>query len=282
MALELPSSLSPSKVSSFTECALAFRFSAIDRLPEPPSAPATKGTLVHAALERLFCLPPGERTLPGALTALDEAFEALRVEPDYADLHLAPDDEAAFLDQAEQLVRKYFQIEDPQAIDPIGLELMLEVPLESLRLRGIIDRLELDDQGRFVVTDYKTGRVPNETQERSRLGGVHFYAFLLEQILGQRPAKVQLLYLSEPVMITTIPTEQSVRALERKVRAVWSAIERACERDNFKPKPSRLCDWCAFQSLCPAHGGNPADLDAFRRSARADEQALALPLASAG
>ena len=152
--------------------------------------------------------------------------------------------------------------------------------LDSLRLRGIIDRLEIDDQGRFIVTDYKTGRVPSEMQERSRLGGVHFYAFLLEQILGQRPARVQLLYLSEPVMITTIPTEQSVRALERKVRAVWSAIERACEHDNFKPKPSRLCDWCAYQSLCPAFGGNPADVEAFRMDA--DAAVPPLPLASAG
>jgi putative RecB family exonuclease len=282
MALELPTSLSPSKVSSFTDCALAFRFSAIDRLPEPPSAPATKGTLVHAALERLYCLPSGQRTLPAALTALDEAFEALRLEPDFADLHLAPDAETTFLDDAEQLVRRYFQIEDPNAIDPIGLELMLEVELDTLRLRGIIDRLELDEHGRFIVTDYKTGRVPSETQERSRLGGVHFYAFLLEQILGQRPAKVQLLYLSEPVMITTIPTEQSVRALERKVRAVWTAIERACEHDNFKPKPSRLCDWCAFQALCPAFGGNPAGLDEFRRSAGSAEQQMPMPLASAG
>src|SRR6478736_6236795 len=121
MGLELPPSLSPSKVSSFTDCALAFRFSAIDRLPESPSAPATKGTLVHAALERLFCLPNAERTLPAALTALDEAFEALREHPDYADLQLSGDAELGFLDDAEQLVRRYFQIEDPQAINPIGI-----------------------------------------------------------------------------------------------------------------------------------------------------------------
>ena len=91
---------------------------------------------------------------------------------------------------------------------------------------------------------------------------------------------MQLLYLSEPVMITTIPTEQSVRALERKVRAVWTAIERACADDNFKPKPSRLCDWCAFQSLCPSFGGNPADLDGFRAATSAT--VVELPLASTG
>ena len=62
-----PRTLSPSKVSSFTDCPLAFRFSIIDRLPEPPSPHALKGTLVHAALEGLFWNhPAGERTRAAA------------------------------------------------------------------------------------------------------------------------------------------------------------------------------------------------------------------------
>jgi putative RecB family exonuclease len=258
MALKMPKSLSPTKVSAFTDCALAFRFSAIDRVPEPPSEVMTRGTLVHAALERLFALPAEARTLPAALTALDEAFEELRHHRDYTELHL--DDEAAaeFLDESEQLVRRYFELEDPTTITPIGIELRLETPLDSLLLRGIIDRLELDEQGRLVVTDYKTGSAPRHNYEQAKLGGVHFYAFLCEQLFGERPAKVQLLYLKDPVAITTVPTEQSVRALERKVRAVWSAIERACDRDNFQPRPSRLCDWCAFKAYCPSFGGDPA------------------------
>src|SRR3546814_8922029 len=73
MSLPLPSSLSPSKVSSFTNCALSFRFSAIDRLPEPPSVAATRGSLVHAALERLFCLEPAERDIDAALRCLADA-----------------------------------------------------------------------------------------------------------------------------------------------------------------------------------------------------------------
>src|SRR3954454_1656105 len=110
MALELPTSLSPSKVSTFTDCALAFRFSSIDRLPEPPSAPATKGTLVHAALERLFCLPAPERTVSAALTALDQSMDAWRDDPDFTGLALDADGEAAFLDDAEALVRRYFDL----------------------------------------------------------------------------------------------------------------------------------------------------------------------------
>jgi len=77
------------------------------------------------------------------------------------------------------------------------------------------------------------------------------------------PARVQLLYLSDPVVITTVPSEQSIRQLERKVKAIWQAIERACERDDFRPKQSRLCNWCAYQAFCPAFGGDPDDARAL-------------------
>ncbi len=266
MAFELPSSLSPSKVSSFTDCALAFRFSAIDRVPEPPSLPATRGTLVHSALELLFDHPPHERTMGVGLESLELAFQALREHPEYTGLELDGTQEEVFRAEASELLQRYFQLEDPASVHPIGLELQLEVDLDGLTLRGIIDRLELDADGELVVTDYKTGRAPSQPFEQGRLGGVHFYAFLCERLFGRRPSKVQLLYLADPVAITTTPTEQSIRALERKVRAIWSAIEKACEKEHFAPRPSKLCDWCAFQAWCPAFGGDPASVPVTART----------------
>ncbi|HSH23057.1 MAG TPA: PD-(D/E)XK nuclease family protein [Acidimicrobiales bacterium] len=258
MALAVPTSLSPSKVSAFKSCALAFRFSVIDRLPEPPSAPAVKGTLVHRALEQLYCAPPTERTLAAALAALEAAFDDARSsDPEYQALKLDADAEAGFLADARHLVSRYFEMEDPTTVRPIGLELMLEVDMGGVRLRGIIDRLDLDADGQLVVTDYKTGRVPSPRFEQSRFGGVHFYALLCEAMFGRRPARVQLLYLSEAVAIVATPSEQSVRALERRVTALWQAVERACARDDFRPHPGALCDWCAFRSFCPAFGGDP-------------------------
>jgi len=259
MALEPPRTLSPSKVAAFTDCALAFRFATIDRLPEPASPWATKGTLVHAALERLFTLEPAGRTVAAALTCLDDAFTALRLDPEYVDLRLSIEEEAAFLDDAERLVRNYFRLEDPTSVRPIGLELMLDAELGGVRLRGIIDRLELDDNGELVVVDYKTGKAPPERYENGRLDGVHFYSLLCERNFGRRPARVKLLYLADPLEISTRPSDQSSRGIERKVGAIWSAVERACERDDFRPKPSRLCDYCAFRVYCPAFGGEIAE-----------------------
>jgi len=258
MALQLPTSLSPSKVASFKDCALAFRFSAIDHLPQPPSPSATKGTLVHRALELLFCQPPGHRTLETGLACLERARAEMASDPDFVDLRLDADAEAAFAADAETLVRRYFELEDPSRVRPIGLELRLEAQVGNLTLRGVIDRLELDADGGLVVTDYKTGKTPGLAYEQSRLGGVHFYAFLCEQVLGRRPARIQLLYLAEPVAIVAEPSDQSIRGLQQRTLAIWKAVERACERDDFRPRPSPLCEWCSFQAYCPAFGGDPS------------------------
>jgi putative RecB family exonuclease len=258
MALELPTSLSPSKVSAFKECALAFRFSAIDRLPEPPSAPAVKGSLVHRCLELLFCLPPERRHRDQAHRCLEEALAEFEQLDDFCALGLAREDREAFVADAATMVDRYFTLEDPAAVHPIGLELRLEVEVGDLRLRGIIDRLELDGNGELIVTDYKTGRVPNQSQESSRLGGVHFYAFMCERLFDRRPAAIQLIYLGDdPQIIVARPSEQSIAGLEKRVRAIWTAVERACEREDFRPRPSALCSWCAFQVYCPAFGGDP-------------------------
>ena len=258
MGLPLPTSLTPSKVASFRDCGLAFRFSTIDRLPEPPSLGATKGTLVHRALELLFCEPPEHRSLDTARRCLERATDELAADPEYLGLEMDADAQAEFRADAEQLVERYFELEDPTRVHPIGLELRLEVALGTLQLRGVIDRLELDAQGELVVTDYKTGRAPAVAHEQLRLGGVHFYAFLCERVLGRRPARIQLLYLSEPVAIVAEPTDQSIRGLEQRTTAIWSAVERACLTEDFRPRPSRLCEWCAYRAYCPAFGGDPA------------------------
>ena len=125
-------------------------------------------------------------------------------------------------------------------------------------MRGIIDRLELDADGELVVTDYKTGRPPRVTHEQGRLAGVHFYALLCERVFGRRPARVQLLYLGEPIaIIADAVRADRWRSSSARSAAIWTAVERACLTEDFRPKPQRLCDCCAFKAYCPAFGGDP-------------------------
>jgi putative RecB family exonuclease len=257
MALPLPTSLSPSKVSSFKDCALAFRLSVIERVPEPPSPHAAKGTLVHRALELLMWEEePADRTPEAARAKLARAVPEILDGDEYQGLPWQEGERDDFVADAGALIDNYFRLEDPRSVRVIGTELRMSVELGSLRLSGIIDRLDLDVDGELVVTDYKTGRAPSANFEQSRLGGVQFYAFLCEQVLGRRPARVQLLHLREPLSISTSPSDQSIRGLQQQTTAIWSAVEQACAREDFRPKPGRLCDYCAYHDLCPAFGGD--------------------------
>ena len=279
MSYAPPWSLSPSACSSFKECPLAFRFSYIERLPEPPSPWTTKGTLVHRALELLLDRPPDERTIDAALFDLDRARVELAAHADFTDLVLTDEEWAQFHADSVLLVQRYFTLEDPRTVRPIGLELKLEADLGKVRLRGVIDRLELDEHGELVVTDYKTGSVPSEFWEAKSLSGVHMYALLCERTFGKRPARVQLLYLTKPEAIIATPSDQSIVGVERKTVAMWSAIATACDRDDFRPRPGRLCDFCTFKPYCPAHGGDP--LDAAELRGPGTVIAPTLPLVSA-
>jgi putative RecB family exonuclease len=262
---ELPTTLSPSKVSSFTDCALAFRFSAIDRIPQPPTVATVRGTLVHSALEGLLGLDPADRNRAAAQECLDRAVAVLDEDPEWIELALDGAATEKFLTESAALVQRYFELEDPATVDAVGLELPVahrlfaDDPDRPVVLRGIIDRLERDAQGRLVVTDYKTGRAPAESYQQSRLTGVHIYAYLCERVHGERPAKVRLLFLGSPAVVEAEPSDQSTRHIERKLTSIWNAIETACERDDFRPKQSRLCSWCAYQQWCPAFGGDPEE-----------------------
>ena len=277
MGVAFPPSLSPSSVSAFKSCPLAFRFSYIDRLPEPPSAAATKGTLVHRALELLMLRPPEERA---ALADLATARIEMADHPELAGLELTDDEWQQFHADAEELVRRYFQLEDPRTVNPNGLELKLTAQFGRVTLRGVIDRLEIDENGELVVTDYKTGSVPGEFAENARLSGVHIYAALCERMLGRRPARVQLYYLSKPEAIIATPTAQSVAGVERRADALWTAILRACEREDFRPRPGPLCDYCTFKPYCPAYGGDPVQAAELRGPGTVIEPNL--PLVASG
>ncbi len=252
-------SLSPSRAGDFMTCPLLYRFRAIDRLPQSPSPAATRGTLVHAVLERLFDLPAAERTVEAATGLIEAAWDRLRAaDPQVAGMF---EDEAAlraWLGSARPLLAGYFALEDPQRLEPATREEHVEVVLaDGLRLRGIVDRVDVAPGGAVRVVDYKTGRAPSERQERRALFQMRFYALVLWRTTGVVPTLLQLMYLGDREVLRYSPDEADLLATERTVRAIWAAIDLATHERDFRPSPSRLCGWCDHQALCPAFGGTP-------------------------
>ena len=265
-----PRGLSPSRAADFMQCPLLYRFRTIDKLPEAPSGPAVRGTLVHAVLERLFDLPAQERTPTTACGMVEGQWRALLERDPRTRELFGPDPElvperaealAAWLQSARALLERYFELEDPTRLEPAGRELHLEVPLEDgLVLRGIVDRLDEAPSGELRVVDYKTGRAPSELHEAKALFQMRFYALVLWRLRGVVPALLQLVYLGSGDVLRYAPDEDDLRATERKVRALWEAIETARATGDWRPRPGRTCSWCDHKALCPAFGGTPPPL----------------------
>ncbi|MER7210189.1 RecB family exonuclease [Streptosporangium sp. NPDC001559] len=255
--------LSPSRAGDFMTCPLLYRFRVIDRLPEPPSPAAVRGTMVHSVLERLYDLPAAERTRAAALDLLEPQWRRLlAAEPSYEDMFTDEAERAAWLSQAAVMVERYFTLEDPTLLEPAERELYIEATLDNgLVLRGYIDRLDVAPTGEVRVVDYKTGSAPGPAFEAKALFQMRFYALALWRLHGSVPRVLQLMYLGgQGEVLRYAPDEADLLATERKVRALWTAIERAMETGEWPPRPSRLCDWCNYQELCPQFGGTPPPL----------------------
>ncbi len=267
-----PAALSPSRAADFMQCPLLYRFRVVDKLPEAPSPAAVRGTVVHAVLEHLFDLPAAERTPAAAAQLLVPQWDRVRDErPELAEL-FAGDVNAvgSWLATAASLLERWFGLEDPTRLEPAERELYVETVLDDgLMLRGYVDRLDIAGDGRMRVVDYKTGRAPPEAFEAKALFQMKFYALVLWRLRGQMPSVLQLVYLGSGEVLRYSPSEAELLATERKVKALWQAIIRAAETGDWRPSPSRLCDWCDHQLFCPAKGGTlpPPPSDALERVA---------------
>jgi putative RecB family exonuclease len=255
-------SLSPSRAADFLTCPLLYRFRVIDKLPEPPSPAAARGTLVHAVLERLFDAPAPERTPAAARGLLRPQWDRLAAaEPALAGLFPEDAEREAWLDEAAVMLDRYFTLEDPTRLEPAHREMSVQAMLESgLTLRGYIDRLDVAPTGEVRVVDYKTGTAPREDYEARALFQMKFYALVVWRTTGTVPRQLQLIYLGNGEIMRCTPDEADLLATERKINALWQAIERARQAGDWRPRPGRLCDWCAHQPICPAHGGTPPPL----------------------
>lgn len=253
----VPITLSPSRVSSFQDCALQFRFASIQNLPQPPGIHAVKGNVVHRALELLLTLQPDERTEHAAHESMAEAQREYEPMYDFTGLNLTHEQSDKFWKECSGLINGYLQMEDPRSVNGTEIELWVEAPLDGFTIRGYIDRLERDALGNLVVTDYKTGKAPRTNDVDNKMRQLEMYAYMVRAMRGELPATLQLLYIREGVRLTRTPTEQSMRFVATRTLAIYKAIERACTTGEFPARKSGLCNFCNFKQWCPEFGGDP-------------------------
>ncbi len=243
--------LSFSRIDSYRNCPRRFRYAYIDRLPGVPGPHLSFGTSIHGALEAFYDrkLPscPSEEELLGFLY---EAWDSSGFQDQ------SRDEQVAFYRHAQEVLRRYHRRVAPTYRLPASTEAWFELPIgyEAVVV-GSIDRVDVDDDGRFHVVDYKTNR---KVKDRRRVAGslqLAIYALACRHLFGSLPATVSLDFVVAGVPVV-VPLEDI--DLDGARQTILDTAE-AVRAERFAPTPNPLCDWCDFRSVCPAWPEDPQE-----------------------
>lgn len=234
------------------QCPLKYRFSRIDKVPEPPSEPQVVGNMTHDTLEELLKLPVGGRTTTAARSIMVGQWHAKwqRVAAD--DLRLTPHGQHMLRWNAWVCVENYFGLEDPNGVHPAGLEDEVFAEVAGVPMLGYMDRWLMEDDG-AVIQDYKTGKVSRPPYDNEKKLQLYIYTDLVQTLKSVRVKRAELLYLKgKGKRVAYTPTEDDLSAMRGTVRQVWTDLEAACASGTFPTNKTRLCDWCFYKPTCPA------------------------------
>ncbi|WP_157041923.1 RecB family exonuclease [Nitriliruptor alkaliphilus] len=267
--------LSFSRIETYANCPRKFRYAYVDKLPGRPGPHLSFGSSIHNALEAFY-----DRKLP-ACPSEEELLQFLYDGWEHSGFADLPrDEQVAFYRHAQEVLRRYHRRVADRYRLPVATEAWFELPIGyEATVVGSIDRVDVDDDGRFHVIDYKTNR---KVKDRARVAGslqLSLYALACRHLYGALPATVSLDFVVAGVEVVAELDELDLDAARQAVLDTAAAVR----EDAYEPRPNRLCDWCDFRSLCPAWetgggfealGPAVAELREKRRSVARDVQAL--------
>jgi len=238
-------------MGTFRQCPLKFKYNKIDKIPDPSGKEALMGNFVHDVLEELYKVEPTDRTQARAKTLAREMWSSgnweKRVKP------LVPDagEYRLFRWKAWWCIENLWKIENPEEIEPDGLEFELNGEVSGVQLKGFIDRFTMDEGGGVIISDYKTGRVPRKEYVDERFMQLRIYGTLVDTLDIGRTSGLELLYLKDGVKFEAPFGNEDVINTGIYVRSAKDDIDKACATGDFPAQKSVLCGWCSYKNICP-------------------------------
>ena len=243
----LPKRVSYSQMSLYQQCGLKYFFSYIDGWREPPTAALAGGSITHEIVEHLYRLEPSERTMENAISLLREHGPRMLALPEYRPF--AEDNKMKH--SVREAVENLFKVENPKEVlvQPEHLEMELNVEINGVNFFGKVDRFTVDGVNR--VTDYKTGKSPGRFVD-DKLAQPYLYALGFKTQHDIDVDEVELIFLNAQEVVRRPADIGLVTSMGEQLAKMRAGSETDVAESAWDARVSRLCDWCAFQKVCPA------------------------------
>ena len=269
-----PTTYAVRSLEQYLDCPFKYFADRVLRLGEEPdderqAAPLRRGLLLHRVFETFFRQwhDSGYRSI--AVTNLDDARSMFRQLAEAALLQLPVDDRAVSRSwifgsaAASGLADRLFQLEVSRPADVV--ERLTEFRVDGtflvgtgeqgrrVRLRGVVDRVDLFSDGTFRVVDYKANRAPN----RARSLQLPLYVRSVEQQLSSRGGQVwravdaAYVAFGEPRLQVPLGRRGFAKAVTEGERRALDVLDQI-ERGDYPVRPAELyrCTYCPYPTVC--------------------------------
>ncbi len=238
--------LSYTQIETFITCPLQYKYRYILKIPVPPTAAGSFGSSIHMALQKFYeKVKDGEKpTQDDLLRLLDEVWLPV----------------GYGTKQYEEKMKKrgiklltifYEKFYNPKVI-PQSLEQVFKIRLTpTLKIGGKIDRVDLTEDGKLEIIDYKTGKRPTDKEIKENLQmTVYGLAATDTGIYNRKPEEVIFsFYFFDPhEKISSTRTKEQLEEAKKKLIAQAEEIATS----EFPPKVGPWCDFCDFRLICEA------------------------------
>ncbi|MGI8872350.1 MAG: ATP-dependent helicase [Candidatus Limnocylindria bacterium] len=243
--IDRPLALSFHQVSDYLDCPAKYRYAHRIRIPTAPSHALVYGRALHAAVQAYH-----RRQMAGVAMSLEELHRELDRNWESVGF-LTRQHEEARLQAARDSLGRFWTAEQADPAQPVAVEQEFAFGLGRDRVRGRYDRVDVEPNGRTVITDYKTSEVrdPATANRRARESlQLSIYALAYEAQHGSLPDEVNLHFLDSGLVGRSQPTEQRLARAQDKLLAAADGIRAG----RFDATPSGLkCGFCPFREICP-------------------------------
>ena len=240
-----PLFLSYGQVHDYLECPARYRYGHVVRIPTPVSHQMVYGRALHAAAQAYH-----RRQMAGRPMALDELHAALDSAWESIGF-LTREHEEARRVAAHEAIARFWEDQQRDPARPTAIEQDFTVAFGRDRLRGRYDRVDRDEAGRVVITDYKSSDVRDlptanrRARESMQLG---IYALAHEAQHGSLPDELALHFLESGIVGRVAPSEKRLAAVHDQLAAAAEGIRAG----RFGATPSAMrCGYCPFREICP-------------------------------